>query len=443
MQLIDGLATVRGLLAEGRQDEGRALLKKLAAAAPADQPWLQLIDLESPTLDEVAYLEWFVRQEVGAEGAHPPPVPPAAPRLTEIEFADGLAQVRAMLSQGQEEQARELLRKLYVSAAASQAPWLQFLVLDPPIPDELAYLEEFLRKHVHFNIGAEPSARLDILPSRTSEMASTFMTARAMLGAGRRNEGKALLRQLTRSSPSYEAPWLQLLALEPSPPEEIALIEEFLQHHPGHRFAQACQARLETVRMVAMLGGAGEQPLPDPHAPKERPRQPMRLGDYLTRQHWVTAEQIEHALAQQRALRAEGVEQPIGTLLLMYGHVRIDQLAVAFAEAAGTGFGGFGDYLVRTGVLSAQQVGEAMARQAGLAIEHEREYSAAMAAYQAQMRAIKRTGRLLLGRSLPAEPKRKPAASLGDVLVAMGLLTTQQVAAALAERQRMFESLFH
>jgi hypothetical protein len=126
----------------------------------------------------------------------------------------------------------------------------------------------------------------------------------------------------------------------------------------------------------------------------------------------------------------------------MFGHVGLDRLAVAFAETSESGFGGFGDYLVRSGVLSAQQVAEAMAEQARQTIEGERAYAAAQAAYKQLGADRKRTGFLTFGRSAPVAPVRKPPPTFREVLVSMGLLTAEEIRTIQEERQRIFESLF-
>lgn len=121
MQLADGLARVHALLVEGRRDEAHALLRHFARSAPANQSWLQLIDLQAPTADEVAYLAWFVRQE---EGAAPSAALPAAPRvgrqLTATQVADGLVQVRGMLATGRAAEAQRLLQRSIAHAVWSE-----------------------------------------------------------------------------------------------------------------------------------------------------------------------------------------------------------------------------------------------------------------------------------------------------------------------------------
>jgi hypothetical protein len=232
-----------------------------------------------------------------------------------------------------------------------------------------------------------------------------------------------------------------LLALEPPPQQEISLLEEFLRHHPRHRFARAFNSRLETVRMVALLSGGAAS---EPQAPTAPARAPLSLGDYLIRKQLVTPVQIAHAEAQQQALEREGVKQSLGTLLLMYGDVQLDQLAVAFAETSGSegAFGSFGDYLIRNNVLTATQVGQALARQAARNSEAERAYAAAQLEYEAQVAARKRTGFLALGKAPPVRPQRRAPVTLDEVLVETGLLPADEVAALRRERQRTFESLF-
>ena len=261
-------------------------------------------------------------------------------------------------------------------------------------------------------------------------LTKTFETARALVVGGRLDEASHLLRQLIQSAPAYEEPWLQLLALDPSPAEEIDLLQAFLGHHPDHRFAKAFKARLHDIRIVAMLGddvdgsahGAGSA------------ASSMRLGDYLIMKGWVTLEQVDHALAEQRRLRAAGVEQRLGTLLLMHGHVGPAQLAAAFAETEGTGFGEFGNYVVRARILTPAQVGQALARQAALAAELDRSFLAQLASYRGKRHTS------FLG--LRSAPRRKPVPKLGEVMVSMGLLTAEQVDQILRERHVVFNASF-
>jgi hypothetical protein len=260
-----------------------------------------------------------------------------------------------------------------------------------------------------------------------------FKTVRAMLAAGRHEDARVVLWALTVKVPAFEAAWLQLLAMEPSLAQEIELLEGFLLHHPHHRFAEAFRSRLRERQIVMVLSEA-KAVISEP-VTEEAPVS-MRLGEFLIKQNWVTPEQIEHALKEQQLLRDSGVEQRLGTILLMQGHLQLDQLAVALGAASANGFGELGDYLVRTHVLTRDQVAMALARQAELRAHYDRRYLEELATYH--------KSRGLLGRVVNnGPPARKPVPRLGEVVVDMGLLTQDQVEAVLQERQKTFNALFY
>lgn len=58
----------------------------------------------------------------------------------------------------------------------------------------------------------------------------------------------------------------------------------------------------------------------------------MRLGERLVMMGWTTPEQVEEGLAEQERLRAEGVDEWIGQILLRHGYVDADHLAAALAN---------------------------------------------------------------------------------------------------------------
>lgn len=272
--------------------------------------------------------------------------------------------------------------------------------------------------------------------SLMQDAADAFAIGRAMLAAGRNDDARTLLRALTVKAPAFEAAWLQLLSLDPPLSEEVELLEGFLQHHPEHRFAQAFRARLHDRRIVLMLHEA-ESPIVQP-VPEQAPPS-MRLGDFLIKKNWVTPEQIEHALEEQRRLRDAGFEQRLGTILLMQGHLQLEQLAAALGASLATGFGEFGDYLVRSRVLTRDQVAMALARQSALRAENDQEYLEELTNYRHNWRkGASRIGKMIT----IGQPERKPVPKLGEVMVEMGLLSEDQVEAILEERRKTYNSLF-
>lgn len=263
---------------------------------------------------------------------------------------------------------------------------------------------------------------------------NAFAIGRAMLAAGRLEDARALLHALTVKVPAFEPAWLQLLSLEPAVASEIELLEGFLQHHSEHRFAAAFRARLRDRKLVMMLSEAKSSVT----QPVDKSPQTMRLGDFLIRKNWVTSEQVEQALHEQQRLRSAGFEQRLGTILLMQGHLQVEQLATALGAALAAGFGEFGDYIVRTRVLSPDKVAMALARQSALRAEYDQDYLEELTSYYRTWR--KAAG--VLGRMMPAAPQRKPVPKLGEVMIDMGLLTSDQVDAILQERQQSYNALF-
>jgi hypothetical protein len=254
-----------------------------------------------------------------------------------------------------------------------------------------------------------------------ADIAYVMQTVRSMAAKGRKDEARRLLGRIVERAPQYEEPWLQLLALEPSPAEEIALLRAFLHHHPNHRYAKAFQTRLQDIEIVAMLGSSVAKPTSEPQAAAPA----LRLGDFLIANGWVTSEQVEHALQEQQQLGRSGIEQRLGTILLRNGHLNQEQLALALAKGRTVGLGEFGSYLVRHGILTQEQVGKALARQAALVAEQESGYLKSLQRFRGK-----------------TQPERKPIPRLGEVMVEMGMLTAEQVEAALRDRQTEFNTLF-
>lgn len=272
----------------------------------------------------------------------------------------------------------------------------------------------------------------NLKPLHMEDVRQGMTAARTLLQANKGDEARAVLRQLVARAPEYEDPWLQLLALEPPANEEVALLEGFLRHHPQHRFAQAFRSRLHDMQIVVMLERNTNAEAPNSQ-PESAPVVTQRLGDYLIARHWATLQQVEQALQLQRELRQAGVERRLGTLLLMMGLLNQEQLAAALADAQSSGFGEFGSYLIRTGILTPAQVGQALAQQSAIAAQLDQKYLRQLATHRRMQSWI---GRLAVA------PDRKPVPRLGEILVSMGLLTVEQIEQILERREQDFQSSF-
>lgn len=233
---------------------------------------------------------------------------------------------------------------------------------------------------------------------------------------------QTVLARAMADAPSLEQAWSEFTRCPLAPEESIALAKEFVRQYPQHRYARAFQAYLEHMRIMAMLPESEHKA----DSPARRLLPPTLLGEYLVERGMVPREQVQRALAEQQRLRQVGVDLRLGTLLLLHGHLESTQLASALAALVRPGYGHFGAYLLERGVLTAEQLGHALARQAAIVAEQERDYTEALAAYE-RARGSKPLLTVLGRHTRPLKPERDPQPKLGDVLVRMGLLTPEHV----------------
>jgi hypothetical protein len=155
----------------------------------------------------------------------------------------------------------------------------------------------------------------------------------------------------------------------------------------------------------------------------------MRLSELLIQRGWVTQQQIDEAVEEQRRLRAAGVHIRLGIILIIQHRLKPEQLAAALVLAPTNGFGEFGEFLVRRGVLTREQLALALAQQATMTAE----------IYQ---KVVDRGWR-----SLPFGRRRrrpaKPVPLLGDVVVSMGLLSREEVDRLHQRYQSAFFAAFY
>ena len=155
----------------------------------------------------------------------------------------------------------------------------------------------------------------------------------------------------------------------------------------------------------------------------------MRISDYLIAQAYTTPEQVADALTEQRRLRALGIDERIGTILLMQKQLTVEELADAFEAASAFGLGDFGDYLVRNNIVSMEQVAQILAQQAAQAADLNQRYMRQLDVYHAaaapEPSLLERIGLFRPRKPEPPVLERPP--KLGDMLVSAGLLTRDQV----------------
>ncbi len=262
---------------------------------------------------------------------------------------------------------------------------------------------------------------------------------RTLAQAGQRAAAKSACQDFVAQHPDSESGLMQLLVLDPTPLEEVAVLEALLHYFPTHRFAAKFEERLSSMRLVVQLTemvpdlevGAASGP-----ALTQRGRQ--RIGDFLVAQGLITQSQLESATYEQARLHEGAQPQRLGTVLIRQGALTPQQLADALSQQIRTGSGELGDFLVERGVLTAEQLRQALERQALAASETEQRYQEALADMARQQSAQWDRGLLQRPTKSLSPPKREALPRIGQMLVELGFLTDAEIEHWLQERDRAF-----
>ncbi|GAC1539248.1 MAG: hypothetical protein NVS2B7_10900 [Herpetosiphon sp.] len=259
-----------------------------------------------------------------------------------------------------------------------------------------------------------------------------------LIAQGDRVTAKERCQAYLRLHPTSEPAMIQLLMLDPTPLEEIAILESFLHQYPDHRFAVRFTERLSEMRIVALISELSTEALGGaPPLNSLAPRGAQRIGEFLVAGNFITLQQLESALAEQQRSTQTKTHHRLGTILVMQGFITADQLSAALSQQIRQGFGELGDYLVRVGAITAAQLKHALELQSHRAVQVEQNYQRAIQSTQSRT-----WGTGLLNRRPPAPPKRPPVPRLGDILVELGVLTERQLTSLIADRDREFFALF-
>lgn len=261
----------------------------------------------------------------------------------------------------------------------------------------------------------------------------TLANIKALAQSGRRAEAKGLCQAFLAEHPDSEAALMQLLVLDPTPAEEVAILQQLLLHFPTHRFAARFQERLDEMRVVSLLNEREVEAASSGGLHGAGTQTGQRLGEYLVARGLITPDQLAAALASQQR-QPMGTAPRLGILLVLNGVLTAAQLAEALTKQNRGGFGEFGDYLIRRGVVTPVQLQQALARQVQLTVEVERRFQQATARH---------SPRSWLRRAVSSEPPQREAVPrLGEVLVEQKFLSPAQLQVLLQERERTFNALF-
>lgn len=285
-------------------------------------------------------------------------------------------------------------------------------------PDQSA--EVFTINRVQAASGAVPRRRSDRRPAPCERHPMTkgladALSLRSLLIPEQQRRARQTLQQALLAAPEVPALWLHVIALDPPFSEEVALLQGFLRHHPRHPLARTCRQRLHELERNWLQAPLAADAARDPAAAPPQ----LCFGAFLVLQGVATITQVEQALVAQRRLRAAGLAERLGTVLLLMSQVTPDQLANACA-ALPPRVPTFGAYLVKEGVLTREQVASALAQQATSVVARDRAVLAAVAAYRQQRRLHHR-------REECSARLQQRVPRLGEILGQMGLLRPEEV----------------
>ncbi|GAC1539246.1 MAG: hypothetical protein NVS2B7_10890 [Herpetosiphon sp.] len=262
-----------------------------------------------------------------------------------------------------------------------------------------------------------------------------------LVAQGDRALAKKRCQAYLQHRPTSEQAMIQLLLLEPTPEEEIAILESFLQHYPDHqRYATHFTERLSKLRIATQSSerstaapadrrstNAVTGPLPIKTAPV---RSGQRIGEYLIASQIITPQQLERALEEQQRGLQRGSQQRLGTILLMQGAITTDHFSAALSRQIRQDVAEIGDYLVRVGAITPVQLKNALEIQSQRNVESEQDYQRAVQSAQSPPNAD------TSNRPAPPPPRRRPVPRLGDILVEQGILDERQLNGYLNDRNR-------
>ena len=165
-----------------------------------------------------------------------------------------------------------------------------------------------------------------------------FAQATIAVKARRNDEARKLLAEVLHLNPRHEDAWLALASILTDMHQAIDCLKRVLAINPQNAtaqewlvFAQQEIDRQEVIKeMAAEVVPAPEAPPAEPA--DEEPRLVPRLGEYLLQYKFITGEQLNAALAAQRAAAKAGLAKRLGDILLEQGTLSEDRLNYALRE---------------------------------------------------------------------------------------------------------------
>jgi hypothetical protein len=189
----------------------------------------------------------------------------------------------------------------------------------------------------------------------------------AIQTARRGDRGAAfhLVRQAILDDPSYAPAWFWMSRLVDDTGRQRECLERALALDPDYKQARD---ELENLRIRELLASARTIRV------SEVRQEPPKIGAYLVERGFITAAQLEDALAEQRSSRKRSGRILLGDILIRRGWLTPRTLASALViqqqDKIRSYDGGqperLGEYLVVEGLITPGQLEAVLAEQAGL-----------------------------------------------------------------------------
>jgi hypothetical protein len=188
-----------------------------------------------------------------------------------------------------------------------------------------------------------------------------FEQALQTLRRGDRENGYRLMRQVLLEDPTYAPAWFWMSRLVDDGMRKRECLERALALDPHYKLARDALERLPVpdtthlARSIAM-------------------REPQKLGAYLVERGFITKEQLDVALVEQRYSRGWGKRVPLGDILIRRGFLTPQALAHSLLiqqqdklqPRDGRRPERLGEYLIAEYMVAPEQLEAALAEQARL-----------------------------------------------------------------------------
>lgn len=234
------------------------------------------------------------------------------------------------------------------------------------------------------------------------DLTTHFANARELVRTGQREEARAMLTAIVRAHPAFAPAWLWLSGVVSDPARQRECLERVLALDPENAAAKHGMAILDLDAIMASVSFA--LPITSNAVAAQR------IGDYLVSQNFISKEQLDQAVAEQKEADGRGRHIPLGDLMVRHGWLSVQVLAKILEqqrearEVRTSITQPLGQYLIEHNLISPDQL--------KLVLDRQNE--------------LRRNGQHLL---------------LGELMVSSGMLSRQQLDAAIEDQRVTFYSM--